>query len=1450
MASQTLLCTVMPRGISLNPTTLPVSVYVAPRLFGDTRLGAFPDWLNWPQLLKDYGLALTLRSGTHNFTAEIATDQLRPALWAAMFKEDTLVRSHTFDDYSERAIFSYPLRLALSTLKSAYQQAGLLLALPDRAADDSAGQERRPSLPLLKGLLDGLQVNWTDEVGERLRKQLRDLYRRLPSGAFAVQFQASQLGADGLLKTMPAPGTTAARNFNQAVALQFAVFNHVPPGQPIERNPPDFKNLLDFHQALSALNSYPELMRALGLVFDLELPRDFVAVTPLNNPSPLSVTGIAPGWEWAIAPAVPPLITACLHAATGPNAHIFLTAPGFIAKLTPDLETLGLLNLDGARFGLAQVDVDGGMHKAIMLAETIQDGRPGPAAPDHPEVFDPTATLPALRSGGLSLYADARAARLLNTFKQSTAFNTALNQNKPQPRPFYAEDLIHGYRLDIWDSHTGKWHSLHRRNGHYTIEEEVFETTDEEGFVQLAATQAAPNPDHPPANDLYLHEAMARWAGWSLSAPWPGKHLTRSGDPDQAIPDANNPDPENVPATPFQMTTAFKAFPGSLPALRFGRRYRLRARVVDLCGNSLKLGEPLTDALAAAFGLPLDAEGFVYLRYEPVASPLPVLRDTRSVTDPGSALERLVIRTFNAAPAQDAQAADRTASDRHIVPPHTSVEVGERLGMFDDAAGKLVGSKAMYDLIAARDAGELNQIQVAVAGKQQKFPLEAGERIDVLPYLPDVLARGAALRDLPGTPAGSIGRVAPGGDPPSAVNYAALNDPNPRPGSATLVSFNGEGDWQKLLPFRLALDEGNGPPQWDAATRVLTVFMAKGTMKTVPLTSYLDPGDLKLMGVWQWLREHIENVTTTAPEAGFLRPGADVDQIAHILQRAIEGGHWMLTPPRLLTFVSAVQQPIGVPAFAALPVQHEAYDEKRPDPDVLQTQLESQPTAETELNAITAWRKPGAIDAFLLGGLQVHAASTAKVELLAEWIDPVDDLNKTAPRDEHYRAPADEIPISRVREGLISVTPNFRRVAYYDADHDLLCFVRAGDALGNLKSGVMTGNAAPRHHFNDTKHHRVRYTARATSRYREYFPQDQALDFTRTSAPVEVDVPASARPVAPQIAYVVPTFGWQRQTETNLKRSIRFGGGLRVYLERPWYSSGAGELLGVTLYNGENGVLNRDRWKSFITQWGIDPIWQTAGLLSVPGIANFPDRVAWDFSLSLEERAPGRVDVAGHRVAYDEELQKWYCDLTVNTETLTYAPFIRLALVRYQPHALADAKLSNVVLADFAQLTPERAAVVTADPYHPRRLRVTVSGIAPTGPTPSVATPPPADRINTPTRVEITLQERDATMTSDLAWNDVPAGVATINEQHTPGQPALIRWTGTVEFAQRPEADRFRLLIREYEYVSANYTLTEPQQPGTRPLRHQPRRLIYAETIAVDTALIAPPAGATGTVVD
>jgi hypothetical protein len=430
-------------------------------------------------------------------------------------------------------------------------------------------------------------------------------------------------------------------------------------------------------------------------------------------------------------------------------------------------------------------------------------------------------------------------------------------------------------------------------------------------------------------------------------------------------------------------------------------------------------------------------------------------------------------------------------------------------------------------------------------------------------------------------------------------------------------------------------------------------------------------------------------------------------------------------------------------------------------------------------------------------------------------------------------------------------------VAYYDADHDLLCFARSGDRLGNLVSGVtIYADAAPRHYFDDTRYHKVTYVARATSRYREYFTpntalseDEQATEFTRMSEPVVVEVPASARPAAPHIIYVVPTFGWQRQTQSNLKRSVRFGGGLRVYLDRPWFSSGDGELLGVTFYDYSNGGLtDRERWKPYVTQWGADPIWIAENLIQLPFGFHFPNKVAEEPSLSLPGRAPGRVGVAGFAVDFDYDRQKWFADLTLAVQSFAYTPFVRLVLVRYQPFALPDAKLSPAVVADYVQLTPERSAVVTADPYHPRVLRLTVSGPAPGGPGPEITGAPPTFPVAVPTLVSVTVQQRDPVIATDLGWVNAPA-LATVTPEPSVDPSGLVRWTGSIRFAQVPEPGTCRLVIREHEYLSANYT-NDPPFPDGRAIREQPKRLIYAETVDIDVALIGGPTTATGTSLD
>jgi hypothetical protein len=1453
---QTVLFTIIPRGITIGPGPLPVSVIVSPRLRGANKLGAFPDWLKWTAILKERGLTLTIRCGGDLHEANIDQEVLQPQLWAQLFNEETFVRSYEYTDYSQRGIISYSVRETLSAIKTVYQQAAIELALPDEEgqSQEHGGRNRDK----LAELVEGFDVHWNGRDASQWRAVVRRMNR---AGRKGLRRQAAgALDSEGLIVAPHSPSTA------KQAALPFAVFHHMP--TPKQENNPvviDTEEVIDFHQALSSLNSYPALLRALGLVFDLELPVEFVKDTAPGGFGTLSVAETS--MDWAVATQMTELETAYVNLPAGTN-HLFFTAPRVLDAPGTPLSVLGLINLDPTSFGLAQVDVDGAMHKTMIVAETFNNpdasqnlnSNVAPEPAPHPELFDRDATLPSLRSGGYSLFADERGMALLENMLQSKAFNDAMENNGIQDRPFFAEDLLRGYRIDVWDSHTDGWHSLHRRVGQYQIGDESFAPGEEEGFVQTAAMQPAPGAaEAPDGEDLYVHEAIARWAGWSLSVPMPGKHLSRYGDPDKAIPPDDDPTGEYLedqPVTPFKMTVKYEIVQGSLPRLAFGRSYRLRARAVDLAGNSLTHDGVLAAVLSLAMGLPRNPDGQPYLRYEPVNAPMVVIRDPLAVTGPGSAVDRLVIRTFNEDVAADNSPADATAGDRHLLPPRTSVEMGEKLGMFDDANGQLKPDPATWQLIVDRDAGELNQESIAIAGQApQDFPVEAAETIDTLVYLPDPLAAGAALRNLPGTPGGARAGVELGGGSEAPVEYTPLSDPNPRPGSATLISFDGGGDWQNRVGIRLTLAEPlagqtDMRPLWDPARRLLTVFLPKGQTALTLLSSYLKPEALKLMGQWEWLRQYIELVTVFQARPQYLLPGQAVDKVNHILQRAVEGGHWMLNPPLLLTLVHAVQQPIGRPEFTALNVDH---DDDIFTSNPLHTARVRGRQDPVELSPITAWRRPGATDAFLMGALQVHGASSAQIDLHADWTEPVDDVNQPTWQVVNRTAHVETIPLADLREGYLSAPGlDFRLVGYYDPENDQIAFVRFGDRGGPLDEGFGTffSDAAPRHQFNDAKRRKIAYTAVATSRYREYFPTDAAqeeaglepLDFTRRSEPVVVDVPASARPLAPSVAYVLPTFGWQRQFESNVKRSVRFGGGLRVYLHRPWFSSGEGELLGIALWSGANGPLNeanRDKFKAHFTQWGMDPIWKTANLAFAPFTSHFPDNVAIDYAVSLEERTvrlsadePGRVDVAGFPVYFDAERQLWFADLTVKTDLDTYMPFVRLALVRYQPHALDDAHISRVVLADFAQITPDRSVLVTVDPNAPRQLRVVISGVAPRGPRAVVQSRPPlAQTAARPTQIRVKVQVHEGQIESDLAWRDAAAAVAQVAplfDAPYPGQPDLEMWAGTVTFAPDRPPGRYRLLIEEYEYISANYAIRE----GRRV--EQPGRLIYAETIDLD----------------
>ena len=96
----------------------------------------------------------------------------------------------------------------------------------------------------------------------------------------------------------------------------------------------------------------------------------------------------------------------------------------------------------------------------------------------------------------------------------------------------------------------------------------------------------------------------------------------------------------------------------------------------------------------------------------------------------------------------------------------------------------------------------------------------------------------------------------------------------------------------------------------------------------------------------------------------------------------------MITPARTLTLVHAVQQPLGEPNFVQLPVVH------NPAAPIFASALRNLFTP------ITAWRAHESHAAALLGGMQIHAASSSKLDLNARWLEVTDDPTQPGPAEQ------------------------------------------------------------------------------------------------------------------------------------------------------------------------------------------------------------------------------------------------------------------------------------------------------------------------------------------------------------------------------------------------------------------------------------------------------------------
>ena len=1358
MRKQTLIWTALPNGSqgSLQAgTQLRISAYLSPRLWSDTpqvkeKLGDYPDFLDWPAALSQATFQIEFGSG-QTLPATPDTTPLRSDLWQALFNADTPVIPFQFEDFSGKDFQGDQLSIAHEALKGVYQdiatnpQYGQGTELPkagDLAAHpilDVVGRPYEPEQPLPKPppqeplVIEG---HPPPEIQQPEKPGCLGGCAGCLTGCLLlpVRIVVRILRLLGQLLSLPfaAVSPAQAKSSMDAVMDFHKPYTDIPEPMPTGQ---EIEETYDFHKMVSALGDYPLLLRAMGLVVDLTVT--------LEEPLPAGVSTVKVNVNMQLQMAASTVVPMKVHYNLGDN--IFQSRP---RPTDPEISN-GLLRLNEPdRFKVIQVDATGGVIKLFNLASNLRL-LANPAL--RPVNSPPETGLPALRNGGLSLVKPERANNLQLRTVLSYAYNAftanldaspilplAAQQAAPPPTDeLFAEDVTRGYRIDVLDDQGSQWRSLCQRVGQYDFGGGLVESGwQDEGFVVLGATSKL-NPA-PTETTMRVGETLISWDGWSLVAPRPGQIiLDEYEDPEKIV---NKTDyPSNPAVTLFPLSTSFKAVNGTLPRLRFGHVYRLRARVVDLAGNSIF--DP-GDADFQADQAEKSGQQ-KYSRFDPVSPPPVVLREQPKE---GESLERIVVRSSI---HQDAPTIAMGTSERHIVPPKASQLMAEQYGLFD-GAHQMLSDQAAYEL-ASREAGTLMERLNLLTGDLEPAPgaqevvqfrldpdtnlplldengdpiilgrvwLQTGEQF-VLNYLPDPLARGVLLLGLPGM-----------------ASFEEVVEPD----GAIVNKIPFEGAWPDPAPLRLRLrglkdgEPGPASPSWDAANRVLTVELHQGVTANVQISSYFFTEDLELMGVWGWAEE------TGAPDLTNLRA------------MAVQGRNWLVQPFRTLALVHAVQQPLAIPDI---------------------TQLDSN-------------KELGQTYTTLTGTIAVDGKSTGKLDLLSEWADPLDD-----PRD----------PANDPANDLAHKQMYVKEILLEDGSSDLV-------VIGSPKFEPI------KHELSDTKRHIVTYQAPGTTRFREYM--DPAVLATPAElmrptpaevgtqpaldAMFEVDVANSARPEAANPVHVLPVFPWSETSAGDLVTHFREGGWVRVYLERPWFSSGVGELLGVLVRPEEVGPLTRlaEAMKPYTSQWGNDPVWDSARVeaLRLDHFSN-PDDTGHALPLAELKRAnntDGRaVHVAGFKPEYDSARGLWFCDISFDPgQAISYFPFVRLALARFQPHSvfsgdgLDSAHLSRVVLSDYVQLAPHRRVDYDLkDIQTNQTIAITVRG-------------PVGFRLERPTVVLVSFAERDPRVPDvqdDLGW--VEFGSTVLLELQPGSTPEDAAWNRTIPLpASLPSP--MRVLVRELE---------------------------------------------------
>jgi hypothetical protein len=1149
------------------------------------------------------------------------------------------------------------------------------------------------------------------------------------------------------------PDAADANNFPQLDSIQdymeFHLFAHPDKISCQASDDPEF------HQLMGLMHQYPALLRPLGLAVDFE----DVEVIDANSRTAYQVlhgpllASVKPSDETRALisefASLQPLFTCCD------------VGSGFAASSLPQSRLgAGFVHLVPQVFSLITADTDGTSHKLVQqtqAASSIEHATNAPAGFHNCDLIetekgtfalskpDPLNKVPSSRTVGLSLYQSDRDDVLAKTLARTATGSTT--------DPFFADDLTLGYRMDVQQGGNKTWLSLHERESWYDIRLDnhhvTWKPTDQkyasvrdadEGFITLAATQTdvKPSPDQPadPTSlQVQVHQALVTWNGWSLSVPNPEKPYRGT----RAQPASTcGPSGEVVTVTP-----TFKlAGKGMLPKLKFGEFYEVRLRQVDLAGNSVSRTAKEPDGYA----LPMD-EGTHFARHEPIRAPhvlleKPIHRNTR----PSEHIDRLVLR----------DGGEHTT--RLLVPPRETRRLADLHGLIN---GTRPGS-AFEFAVLVQETGAFPKVSettefkdtFADSAENNDAIFIHGKTHPTLPYYPDPMAR--------------LLRIDAFWLRPDLASYQKINT---KPIYLSFFNDTAVG-WTDVVPVRILLEKADGPPSLNVGWTPL-IENHPETLPGIPsLTVKLPAGDTVL----------IQATCCAAAESG----KENLTPMAAFRTFGLESTKPKNTkPPEKSTSAPALD---NFPALRSLYLSKKALNALHksgpaaPDYNSLVTSMTSEDLLTGGLHTVTppqrltlvhATSQPLAAPTFQVpfsvqrtynisaasvsGSINAHWNSTGKITIEASWSDIIDDGKTAQLRTQQTR----EVPFEIVNSG--------------------------GGGNEVCGEGVVARTLNTAHSFRDTRARWVNYSLTASTRFREYFPDATKPDtFLRMGESHGVQVQSSSIPPVVSPVYILPAFGWGENTSAALQRKQV----LRVYLNRPFMISGDHECVGVVLAPNDKQDCNKTPC-SLVTRWGGDPFDPSSGLskpfMSAQDFSGASDHLQTGCTLQED----GIADVLPFTAEFAEERGLWFCDIGINQLHASSA-FVRLALVRWQPHGMPldtknkvpDCRLSQVVIADFMQIRSDRS--VSVQRTDKTDVVVTLSGVF------------PGAGAAFHTKILYTVEQRWHSVGRDMGWRPVGASAEFKPPDGTKGY-GEITWTAAVPLAKSIDTHKYRLLIEEFE---------------------------------------------------